>query len=225
MADNFIFNSFPQNWHTFLKESNIDALLKKSCDNVEDEYLTKVIFPSKENIFKALELTSPEDVKVVIIGQDPYHGVGQACGLSFSVSNGIKLPPSLVNIFKELSDDIGIEIPTYGDLSSWAKQGVLLLNSTLTVESGKAASHKKMGWEPVTQKIIDTLSTKRDNIVYILWGSFAQKVGNNIDENKNLVIKSVHPSPLSSYRGFFKSKPFSKSNNYLINNNIDPIKW
>lgn len=211
----------PSRWRDFLGDIDISEVVAR----VECEYETKCIFPPKEMIFRALELLSPEQVKVVIIGQDPYHGEGQACGLSFSVADGVKFPPSLVNIFKELVNDIGVATPATGDLVHWAEQGVLLLNSTLTVESGRAASHKNIGWEPVTQHIINTLAEQRSNIVYILWGSYAQKIGRDIDATNNLVINEVHPSPLSSYRGFFGSKPFSKANSYLVANKKTEIKW
>lgn len=212
---------FPSTWENFLGGVELDALFTV----VEKEYETKIIFPPREKIFRALELVSPDDVKVVIIGQDPYHGEGQACGLAFSVADGVKFPPSLSNIFKEVKSDVGTPVPLSGDLGRWAEQGVLLLNTTLTVEKGKPTSHKKMGWQRLTQQIIDTLAVKKSGIVYILWGSHAHKIGAKIDSTKNLVIKEVHPSPLSSYRGFFGSSPFSATNNYLISNNKEQIQW
>jgi uracil-DNA glycosylase len=164
-------------------------------------------------------------VKVVIIGQDPYHGEGQAHGLSFSVRKGVRFPPSLMNIFKELKDDVGAPMPTSGDLTPWAKQGVLLLNAVLTVEEGKAAAHQGKGWELFTDQIISLLNEKREHIVYVLWGSYAQKKASFVDRSKNLVIESVHPSPLSAHRGFFGTKPFSRINAYLREHNIPEIDW
>lgn len=212
---------FPPLWDNFLGGTNYTSLL----ETVAREYERAEVFPPQEKIFRALELVAPQAVKVVIIGQDPYHGKGQACGLSFSVADGVKCPPSLVNIFKEVTSDTGASMPLNGDLSRWAEQGVLLLNSTLTVESGRATSHQKLGWENVTQKIIDTLGAKRSEIVYILWGSHAQRIGSNIDPVRNLVIRGVHPSPLSSYRGFFGSRPFTAANEYLINKEKEAIIW
>ena len=185
----------------------------------------KIIYPAENDIFSALNLTPFNKVKVVIIGQDPYHGPGQAHGLSFSVPKGVKIPPSLVNIYKELKDDLDITPPTHGYLEDWARQGVLLLNNVLTVEDGKAGSHHNQGWEQFTDKIIEVLNQKKENLVFILWGSPAQKKAKSIDENKHFIIKSVHPSPLSSYRGFFGSKPFSKTNAFLKSKGIKEINW
>ncbi len=185
----------------------------------------KVIYPSSEDIFSAFKYTPLDKVKVVIIGQDPYHGEGQAHGLSFSVRAGVKTPPSLVNIFKELYDDIGVQIPNHGYLKSWAEQGVLLLNNVLTVEASKAGSHQKKGWEKFTDKVIEILNEKREGIVFILWGSPAQKKASKVDDQKHFIIKSVHPSPLSSYRGFFGSKPFSKTNDWLKKMGKTEIDW
>lgn len=164
-------------------------------------------------------------MKVVIIGQDPYHGVGQANGLCFSVRDGVELPPSLLNIYKELHDDLGVPIPVSGDLSRWARQGVLLLNSTLTVRAHEAASHQGRGWEQFTDEVIMRLACDREHLVFILWGAYAIKKGAFIDRNRHLVITSPHPSPLSAYRGFFGSRPFSQTNNYLVQHGIEPIKW
>lgn len=185
----------------------------------------KIIYPPEESIFEAFAHTPFDKVKVVIIGQDPYHGEGQAHGLSFSVRRGVKTPPSLVNIYKELKTDLGLDIPTHGNLTDWAKQGVLLLNNVLTVEHSKAGSHQKRGWENFTSEIIDQLNDKRENLVFILWGSPAQKKAKNVNEEKHFIIKSPHPSPLAAYRGFFGSKPFSKANNYLKQKNIKEIDW
>lgn len=185
----------------------------------------KDIYPASEHIFAALNLTPFDQVKVVILGQDPYHGPNQAHGLCFSVKAGVKIPPSLVNIFKELKDDLGITPPTQGCLDAWGKQGVLLLNNVLTVEDGKAGSHHLKGWEQFTDKIIELLNEKKENLVFILWGSPAQKKAQRVDPKKHFIIKSVHPSPLSSYRGFFGSKPFSQANTYLKSKKLGPIDW
>lgn len=183
------------------------------------------IYPRGSLIFNALNTTPFDKVKVVILGQDPYHGPGQAHGLSFSVPEGVQHPPSLQNIFKELADDVGVPRPTHGLLQHWAEQGVLLLNSVLTVEEGQAAAHAGKGWEQFTDKIIHLLNNEREHIVFILWGSYAQKKGQFIDRKKHLVIESVHPSPLSAHRGFFGSKPFSQTNAYLSQHGIPSINW
>ncbi len=185
----------------------------------------KQIFPKGEEYFAALNKVPFNKVRVVIVGQDPYHGIGQAHGLSFSVKDGIAFPPSLQNIFKELQNDLGIKTPKSGNLSEWANQGVLLLNSVLTVESGRAASHQGKGWEEFTDKIIHLLNDEKENLVFILWGSYAQKKASFVNREKHLVIESPHPSPLSSYRGFFGSKPFSKVNQYLSSHDLAPINW
>ena len=192
---------------------------------VDNEYKIKNIFPEYKNIFRAFNLLSPNELKVVIIGQDPYHGLNQANGLAFSVSNTSKIPPSLRNIFKELVDDIGCEEPKNGDLTQWAKQGVVLINTVLTVEEAKANSHKNIGWEKFTDSIIEQVSFEYNNIVFILWGKPSQNKAKLIDSSKHLIIKSPHPSPLSSYRGFFGSKPFSKTNEYLHKHKIIEIDW
>lgn len=183
------------------------------------------VFPSTDHIFQAFKLTPFEKVKVVILGQDPYHGEGQAMGLSFSVPRNVKIPPSLRNIYQELHTDLKLPIPHHGDLSSWAKEGVLLLNNVLTVNEGKAGSHHKVGWEKFTDRVIEVLNEDKENLVFILWGSPAQKKAAQVDSNRHKVISSVHPSPLSSYRGFFGSKPFSQCNNYLQAHGIDPVNW
>jgi uracil-DNA glycosylase len=185
----------------------------------------KIIYPAQENIFRCFDKTPYSKVKVVILGQDPYHGESQAHGLSFSVAGNVKIPPSLRNIFKELYDDLKIETPQKGNLEKWSKQGVLLLNNVLTVEKSKANSHRKRGWEMFTDKVIQLLNEERSNLVFVLWGGPAQKKGKDIDHKKHLVITSPHPSPLSSYRGFFGSKPFSKINNYLTKHKIKKIDW
>jgi uracil-DNA glycosylase len=184
-----------------------------------------IIYPKGENYFAALNATSFEKVKVVILGQDPYHGPGQAHGLSFSVLPGVPLPPSLLNIFKELQSDMGIPIPQSGCLQKWAEQGVLLLNAVLTVEDGKPAAHQGQGWEKFTDTIVQLLNDERQNLVFVLWGSYAQKKGALIDRSKHFVLECVHPSPLSAYRGFLGSRPFSKINSYLESQGSVPIDW
>ena len=212
-------------WNSFLQdelEKEYFINLKNFLDN---EYKTKVIFPTKENIFRAFNLLELDKVKVVIIGQDPYHGLNQANGLAFSVTLKSKIPPSLKNIYKELVDDIGCDYPANGDLSKWAEQGVLLINSVFTVVQSEANSHKNRGWEIFTNAVIKKLAQEYENIVFVLWGSAAQKKTVLIDETKHLIVSSVHPSPLSSYRGFFGSKPFSKVNSYLEKKRIEKIEW
>ncbi|MFD2118005.1 uracil-DNA glycosylase [Paenibacillus yanchengensis] len=192
---------------------------------LKEEYQTQTIFPDKHDIFNALHYTSLENTKVVILGQDPYHGVGQAHGLSFSVQSGITAPPSLQNIFKELHDDLGYPIPNHGHLLHWAKQGVLLLNTVLTVRAHEAHSHKTKGWEEFTDRVIQVVNKKETPVVFILWGSHAQKKAVLITNKQHLFIRSPHPSPLSSYRGFFGSKPFSRTNQYLKEVGLAEIDW
>ncbi|MAS39558.1 MAG: uracil-DNA glycosylase [Candidatus Marinimicrobia bacterium] len=192
---------------------------------VKNSYKNKIIYPKPPLIFNAFNSTQLNDVKVVIIGQDPYHGQGQANGLSFSVNEGIAIPPSLLNIFKELESDLNIPIPNSGNLQSWANQGVLLLNTILTVEKDNANSHKDLGWEIFTKKAIEIVSSKLQNIVFILWGKQAHSIQDVIDKSKHHIITSVHPSPLSAHRGFFGSNPFSKTNNFLKSKDIMPINW
>ena len=198
---------------------------KEFYNIVMDEYDKRTIFPPKDHIFEALKLTSFKDTKVVIVGQDPYHGVGEAHGLSFSVQKGIKIPPSLKNIYKELESDLGIKPKDHGDLSEWAKQGVLLLNAVLTVEKDKAASHRNLGWERLTDYVIKVLNTKEEPVVFILWGNFAKEKSVFITNNKHLIITSPHPSPFSANSGFFGSKPFSRANKFLEENNKKTIDW
>ncbi len=185
----------------------------------------KVIYPNGNNIFSAFNETSFDNVKAVIIGQDPYHGPSQAHGMCFSVKPGIKPPPSLKNIYKELQADIGFKAPSHGYLLSWAEQGVLLLNTVLTVERAQAGSHRGKGWEQFTDEVIRVLNSKKENLVFFLWGSPAQKKGSIIDQNKHFVLKSVHPSPLSAHRGFLGCRHFSKANEFLSSKGIDPIEW
>ena len=191
----------------------------------EEKSAGKVIYPPSPLIFNAFNHTPFEQVRVVIIGQDPYHGDSQAHGLSFSVPNGIALPPSLLNIYKEIAADLGIKMSRNGDLTPWAEQGVLLLNATLTVEQGKAGAHQGKGWEAFTDSAIAALNEHRDGLVFVLWGSYAQKKGAFIDASKHLVLKSVHPSPLSAHRGFFGNHQFSQINQHLISNGQSPINW
>lgn len=183
------------------------------------------VYPPKESIFSAFQATPLEQVKVVLLGQDPYHGEGQANGLAFSVSRGVKLPPSLRNIYKELQEDCGISMPEHGDLTSWAKQGVLLLNTSLTVEMGKAGSHRNLGWEEVTDSAISLVNQKENPVVFILWGNHAHAKQSLITNPLHLILTSAHPSPLSAYRGFFGCKHFSKTNEFLKNNGETPIQW
>jgi len=204
-----------------LKSNNFQNLIHF----IDKEYINHIIYPEYSNIFRAFNLLTPETVRVVIIGQDPYHGKDQANGLAFSVLPDMKLPPSLRNIYKELCDDLGCTTPLNGDLTKWAKEGVLLINNVLTVIESKPNSHKNIGWESFTDSIISKLSLKYKNIVFILWGASSQKKAILIDESRHLIIKSPHPSPLSSYRGFFKSKPFSKTNTYLKQHNKKEIDW
>ena len=192
---------------------------------LKDEYFSRTVFPPMNDIFNALKYTPYNETKVVILGQDPYHEIGQAHGLSFSVKKGIKIPPSLVNIYKELNTDIGMDIPTHGELTSWAKQGVLLLNATLTVRQGQANSHQSIGWSIFTDEVIKKLDKNDNPIVFILWGGNARSKKKYITNKNHFVIESVHPSPLSAYNGFFGSRPFSRTNEFLESKGIKPINW
>jgi len=211
-------------WNKILQDEFEKSYFQQLQAFVKEEYQTQNCYPKENEIFYAFEKTPFEKIKVVILGQDPYHGIGQAHGLCFSVPVGIAFPPSLKNIFIELKNDLGIE-KISGNLTSWAEQGVFLLNSTLSVRSGEAGSHQKKGWETFTDEVIKIISNQKKNVVFILWGSFAQKKEIFIDSKKHYIIKAPHPSPLSSYRGFFGSKPFSKTNEYLNENGIDEIIW
>jgi uracil-DNA glycosylase len=214
-----------QSWRPYLEAEFEKPYMQELLEFLKKEKAEgKAIYPSEDKIFEAFRLTPLNKVKVVILGQDPYHGKGQAHGLCFSVQKDIKIPPSLVNIYKELKSDLGIEPPAHGHLESWAKQGVLLLNTVLTVEDSKAGSHHQKGWEKFTDKVIEVLNTQK-NLIFILWGSPAQKKAAKVDETKHLILKSVHPSPLSVYRGFSGSKPFSQTNAYLKKNNLGEIDW
>ena len=211
-------------WDEILKPLKEHPDFLELTNKVDAEYDTTVCYPPKNQIFRALELTPFEDVKVVVLGQDPYHNEKQANGLSFSVSNEVRTPPSLKNIFKELYSDLGIK-RIDNDLQDWAKQGVLLLNATLTVRAHEPNSHKNLGWELVTDYLIKEISSKRENVVFVLWGNFAQKKAPLINEAVHYIIETAHPSPLSASRGFLGSKPFSKINFYLVSQGISPIEW
>lgn len=206
-------NEFSKDYYLSLRE-----FLKK-------EYTNKIIYPDKYDIFNALHYTPYKNIKVVILGQDPYHGINQAHGLSFSVKPGIKIPPSLLNIYKELNSDLGCYIPNNGYLKKWADQGILLLNTSLTVRAGEANSHKNIGWEIFTNRIISLINEKSDPVVFLLWGNNAISKKSLITNKQHLILSSAHPSPLSASRGFFGSKPFSKINKFLISVNKDPIDW
>ncbi len=215
-----------ESWKEVATEYGLKDILKpirKKLSEVSSQ--KKKIHPSSKDIFRAFELTSFKNVKIIILGQDPYHGPNQANGLAFSVNSEVRFPPSLLNIFKEYSKDLNLPIPIDGNLSAWAERGVLLLNSILTVESGSPGSHKDFGWEQFTNQIIKALSDKKSNLVFILWGAYAQSKKILIDSSKHLIIASPHPSPLSAHRGFFGSKPFSKTNDYLRKNKNEEIDW
>ena len=208
-----IFNNYP-------KIDELNNMIKE----IDEQRLTKTIYPPKEQVFRVFDLPL-KDIKVVILGQDPYHNPDQACGLSFSVNDGVPLPKSLINIYKELHDDLGIKPAKTGNLESWFKQGVFLLNAVLTVEKNSPASHIKMGWENFTDYIIENISEKNENVVFVLWGAYARSKNRLIDSSRHMIIESAHPSPLSAYRGFFGSKVFSQINNYLAENDRETINF
>lgn len=214
-----------KSWDSVLGEQLQSDYFKELLEFLHEEYEQQTIFPERENIFRALNETPYDKVKAVIIGQDPYHGEGQAQGLSFSVQPGVKLPPSLRNIYMELQDDINCPLPENGSLVKWAKEGVLLLNTVLTVRKGEPASHAKKGWEMFTDEIIKKLDQRHQPIVFILWGKHAQQKKQLINSSKHFIIASAHPSPFSARKGFFGSKPFSKTNEYLRSQNIKEIDW
>ncbi|MDR0412738.1 MAG: uracil-DNA glycosylase [Dysgonamonadaceae bacterium] len=214
-----------QSWKERLAPEFEKAYFSDLVRFVKDEYAAKTIYPKGNQIFNAFEKTPFDKVKVVILGQDPYHEPGQAHGLCFSVNDGVPLPPSLQNIYKEIQADLGITPPASGNLERWAEQGVLLLNATLTVQAHRAGSHQQKGWETFTDAVIHPLAEEKSHLVFILWGSYAQKKGAFIDPSKHLILKSAHPSPLSAYRGFFGSKPFSKANAYLTQAGQTPVIW
>jgi len=213
------------NWDSLLSEEYKKEYFLKMIDFLNKEYKNKTIYPKKNEIFNAFRYTSFDNIKVVIIGQDPYHGPNQAEGLSFSVSNSVLKPPSLQNIFKELESDLGIPFPEANSLKPWANEGVLLLNSVLTVEEHSPASHKNIGWETFTDNVIKKINEKKEPVVFILWGAFARSKKELITNPKHLIIESAHPSPFSARNGFFGSKPFSKTNEFLRKNNIKEIDW
>ncbi len=217
-------NDHFMNWDTVLAPIKNTNQFQDLWEKVNQEYASEKCFPPKDQIFRAFDLTPFDEIKVVIIGQDPYHNDFQANGLAFSVSENVKIPASLKNIFNELKDDLGIE-RTKKELDDWAKQGVLLLNSTLSVKAHSPNSHKDLGWEVFTNEVIKEISAKKENVVFVLWGNFAQKKEELIDSSKHFVVKSAHPSPFSVYRGFYGSKPFSKINDYLKSKNLKPISW
>ena len=214
-----------EDWKQILSEEFNKPYFEQLTDFVRAEYASGEVFPKGRDIFRAFDKCPFESLKVVIIGQDPYHGVGQANGLCFSVGDGVPFPPSLQNIFKEVNSDTGAPIPASGNLDRWAEQGVLLLNAVLTVRAHQAASHAGRGWEQFTDAVVRAIATRKQGIVYMLWGSYAQKKGAIADPNNNLILKSVHPSPLSSYRGFFGCRHFSRANEYLASIGKNQIVW
>ena len=215
-----------ESWKKELEQEFDKEYFVRLAEFVKSEYKNSTVYPPAKFVFRAFELTPFDKVKVIILGQDPYHGQGQANGLAFAVGKGVALPPSLQNIYKELKEDLGVDISNKsGDLENWAKQGVLMLNATLTVKAHSSGSHQNKGWEEFTDRVIKILSDKKENLVFILWGNYAQKKGSVINESKHLVIRSPHPSPFSAYNGFFGSKPFSKCNLYLMAGGKEIIDW
>ncbi len=214
-----------KSWHTLLASEFEQEYFKSLSKTVRTAYLESIVFPPPQLVFNAFEICPFDEVNVVILGQDPYHGVGQAHGLSFSVQEGTAIPPSLQNIYKELRSDLGIKIQKSGNLERWAKQGVLLLNATLTVEKDKAASHQGLGWERFTDAVIKKISDEKSEVVFLLWGKYAQEKGAFIDTSKHLVLTAAHPSPLSAYNGFFGCRHFSKTNIYLKKHHLTEIQW
>lgn len=214
-----------QSWNSLLKDEFEKEYFINLVSFVKDEYIKHTIFPPGKNIFKAFDLCPVSRTKVIIIGQDPYHGKGQAHGLCFSVKDGVKIPPSLKNIYKELNNDLGKPIPETGNIEHWAKQGVLMLNATLTVREGNAGSHQGKGWEIFTDAVIEKISDKKENLVFLLWGAYAQRKGQIIDSKKHYILKSAHPSPFSAHNGFFGNKHFSKTNKFLKSKGLEEIKW
>lgn len=212
-------------WQKVLQPEFEKAYFQELTDFVKKAATTTTIYPEGKNIFRAFELCPFDQVKVVILGQDPYHGPNQANGLCFSVNDGIPLPPSLQNIYKEINADLSVQMPRKGNLDNWAKQGVLLLNATLTVQANQAGSHQRKGWEQFTDAVIKTISDQKEHVIFLLWGKYAQDKGKVIDRNKHLVLTSAHPSPLSAYNGFFGNKHFSKTNQYLQSIGEKPIDW
>lgn len=214
-----------ESWKTVLEDEFAKGYFTDLTGFVRAEYMRARVFPQGGNIFRAFDKCPFDELKVVIIGQDPYHGVGQANGLCFSVNDGVEYPPSLQNIFKEVHDDTGAPTPASGNLDRWAEQGVLLLNAVLTVRAHEAASHAGMGWERFTDAVVRAIADHKTGIVYMLWGSYAQKKASFVDSSNNLILKAVHPSPLSAYRGFFGCRHFSQANEYLLSLGKTPINW
>ncbi len=214
-----------ESWKERLSDEFDKPYFKELASFVKQEYKSHQVYPPASQIFNAFHHCPFNDLKVVIVGQDPYHGLGQANGLCFSVNEGVKYPPSLQNIFKEIKSDLGVDIPDSGNLERWAKQGILMLNATLTVRANSPGSHQKRGWEEFTDAILKVVSVTKKNIVFVLWGAYAQKKGDFINTDKHLILKSPHPSPFSAYNGFFGNKHFSKSNMYLKEKGIETIKW
>jgi uracil-DNA glycosylase len=214
-----------ESWKRLLQDEFDKDYFLQLTDFVKREYSSGTVYPKGSQIFRAFDFCPFSEVRVVIIGQDPYHGPGQANGLCFSVVEGVPMPPSLLNIFKELKGDLGIPIPPHGSLERWARQGVLLLNATLTVRANDAGSHQNKGWEHFTDSVIRKLSVQKEGLVFILWGAYAQRKGEVIDTSKHHIIQSPHPSPFAAHRGFFGSRPFSKANEYLNSIGKEPIKW
>ncbi|EJF10633.1 MULTISPECIES: uracil-DNA glycosylase [Pontibacter] len=214
-----------ESWQNILQEEFEKPYFKDLVSFVKDEYTSQKVYPPGNQIFNAFERCPFDQVKVVILGQDPYHGPNQANGLAFSVKDGIRIPPSLINIFKEIRSDLGKDLPATGNLERWAEQGVLLLNATLTVRAGDAGSHQKKGWEEFTDAVVRKVNDLKTGVVFMLWGAYAQKKGAFIDESKHLVLKAAHPSPFAADRGFFGTRHFSKANEYLKQQGKEPIDW
>lgn len=217
--------SLPASWDIFLDNLSQSARFSELSEHLTAEYSKSTVFPEPGQVFEAFRLCSPEEVRVVILGQDPYHGEGEAHGLAFSVREGVKLPPSLRNIFKEIKDDCGAAFPGGGDLSPWAARGVFLMNASLTVRANEAGSHRKLGWETITDEIIRQLSAKKTGLVFMLWGNYARAKAGLIDAGRHLVLLAPHPSPLSAYQGFFGCRHFSRANAYLLERGGSPISW
>lgn len=218
-------NIFKNSWNELLEDELQKDYYQRLRKFLIEEYSRETVYPDMNDIYNALHYTAYEDVKVVLLGQDPYHGPNQAHGLAFSVNKGVRIPPSLLNIYKELKDDLGYDIPNHGNLKKWADEGVLLLNTSLTVRGGQANSHSGKGWEILTDRIIELVNEKEDPVVFILWGANARSKKKFIDGSRHLIVESVHPSPLSAYRGFFGSKPFSKTNDFLEKVGKKAIDW
>jgi uracil-DNA glycosylase len=214
-----------ESWDKILEDNFNSKSYLSLREFLKEEYTKHTVYPDMFDIFNSLKLVPIDKIKVVILGQDPYHEPNEAMGLSFSVKNGVKIPPSLVNIYKEITAETGEVMPTHGDLTGWANQGVLLLNATLTVQAHQAGSHQRKGWETYTDAAIRCLAEEREHIVFILWGAYAQKKGAFIDRNRHLVLTSAHPSPLSAYNGFFGNRHFSRANEYLAAHGVTPIEW